>query len=906
MLLIERFTVPQQYSGDYTALGAAEVLATPRSKTLHLQQRLRETGRNFPLRYAGLALVWAALASQSLMLTEQPTGTGAVCPANTWLPRPGIAPHLLVRWLDSTALWIVGRTLRRQQRQQQQTEQAEAAKTITAPSSNWGGVAAQLLLAALIMILLLVLSAPFSATSLRELVGHPAGLVVSHLFRDSILATAVLLSGACLLAHMTPSTLTLLGSGVGLASYHIFKMAEEYDTIRFPVRTSLVPPAVGVLAVVCIALLRDEALRFDAEVLGLAHPDPKLRRRLTACLVIFSAALQLTYTWSSLTSTHSHLKNNNNNSKANTFGNNVISLIQSAQRASDAWTSQARISHQLPEAVAEYKRRYGLPPPPGFDKWYAFATAHNSPVIDAFDQIHEDLLPFWGLPASVLRARTGHLLAQTNLGIGGLRIRNGSWSGARQISPGTPGTHRWMMEAYGLMIEPFVQSLPDMDLVFNIDDEPRVVVPAEALFMQHIEPGRRARARLAGSRANGHPLRPYFSDAADPPWEEDAFLDMEHRAAKENAHKPSEQFSARPRLPIYDTFIAPTCPPNSAAQRRRWWDGTRTLPEARGGVISSVPDLCDRPDLARMHGFLLSPGAFAVTQQVMPIFSQSRADGFNDILVPSPWNFVEKVGLDETQDREWKDKQDTVFWRGSASDGYSRGNTWPGFTRTRLVNLANRALWGRSTATVSHGGSSSNNDTVLTTVNPAVVDVSFVNGFTRCDTSDCRAETRTFYSAAASSSSWPPPAVDFQDHWANQHLLDVDGAGFSGRFLPFLRSKSAVYRATLFRTWYDERVHPWRHYIPVDVSLSGLWDLIHFVRGHVVTGREEVAAGHVDGMEGQLDQEKTSLAESVAADGREWARKALRKEDMQVYMFRLLLEWGRLVDDAREELGYDA
>lgn len=29
-----------------------------------------------------------------------------------------------------------------------------------------------------------------------------------------------------------------------------------------------------------------------------------------------------------------------------------------------------------------------------------------------------------------------------------------------------------------------------------------------------------------------------------------------------------------------------------------------------------------------------------------------------------------------------------------------------------------------------------------------------------------------------------------------------------------------------------------------------------------------------------------------------------RREDMEIYMFRLLLEWGRMVDDRRSELGF--
>jgi hypothetical protein len=30
----------------------------------------------------------------------------------------------------------------------------------------------------------------------------------------------------------------------------------------------------------------------------------------------------------------------------------------------------------------------------------------------------------------------------------------------------------------------------------------------------------------------------------------------------------------------------------------------------------------------------------------------------------------------------------------------------------------------------------------------------------------------------------------------------------------------------------------------------------------------------------------------------------LRKEDMEIYFFRLLLEWGRLTDDRRDMIGF--
>ena len=46
------------------------------------------------------------------------------------------------------------------------------------------------------------------------------------------------------------------------------------------------------------------------------------------------------------------------------------------------------------------------------------------------------------------------------------------------------------------------------------------------------------------------------------------------------------------------------------------------------------------------------------------------------------------------------------------------------------------------------------------------------------------------------------------------------------------------------------------------------------------------------------------MAKNIAMSGHDWAQRVLRKEDMQVYVYRLLLEYARLVDDNREQLAY--
>lgn len=52
----------------------------------------------------------------------------------------------------------------------------------------------------------------------------------------------------------------------------------------------------------------------------------------------------------------------------------------------------------------------------------------------------------------------------------------------------------------------------------------------------------------------------------------------------------------------------------------------------------------------------------------------------------------------------------------------------------------------------------------------------------------------------------------------------------------------------------------------------------------------------------QLFEERDKQAEALGRAGAEWAAKVLRKEDMQLYVYRLLLEWGRVLDPGRQFL----
>lgn len=93
--------------------------------------------------------------------------------------------------------------------------------------------------------------------------------------------------------------------------------------------------------------------------------------------------------------------------------------------------------------------------------------------------------------------------------------------------------------------------------------------------------------------------------------------------------------------------------------------------------------------------------------------------------------------------------------------------------------------------------------------------------------------------------------------------------------------------------------------MPVDVRLHGLLSTLAYFTGtdRPASGGGE-GGGAAGGKGGVLTKGNVEAGERIAEAGREWAGKVLRKEDMEIYMFRLLLEWGRLTDDRRDEIGF--
>jgi len=241
----------------------------------------------------------------------------------------------------------------------------------------------------------------------------------------------------------------------------------------------------------------------------------------------------------------------------------------------------------------------------------------------------------------------------------------------------------------------------------------------------------------------------------------------------------------------------------------------------------------------------------------------------------------ERYVYDASRDLPWEQKEDKMFWRGITSGGVQVKDSWRNLHRHRLVLLSNStelAVTGKKIMVMDP------KTLKLTEWDPVEfaerhMDVGFP-GLIWC-VPDTNCGWLYEYLSIVSQTK-------LTDNFVYKYLIDVDGHSFSGRWHAFLKSKSLGFKATIFREFHDSRLVPWRHFIPMDNRYDDYYSLMTYFMGDEKLGMPR----------------HEEMAKKIADQGREYAEKVLRREDLEVYMLRLLLEYGRLLDDNRETIGY--
>ena len=85
-------------------------------------------------------------------------------------------------------------------------------------------------------------------------------------------------------------------------------------------------------------------------------------------------------------------------------------IYELMEKAEEKWTNLIKSqSRTLQQAVYEYKKRYGLYPPAGFDAWFKFCQEHDVKIIDNYDQMMKDILPHHALSPEMFISRSNEL-----------------------------------------------------------------------------------------------------------------------------------------------------------------------------------------------------------------------------------------------------------------------------------------------------------------------------------------------------------------------------------------------------------------------------------------------------------------------------------------------------------------
>ncbi|EPS26328.1 putative UDP-Xyl: (mannosyl) glucuronoxylomannan/galactoxylomannan beta-1,2-xylosyltransferase [Penicillium oxalicum 114-2] len=464
-----------------------------------------------------------------------------------------------------------------------------------------------------------------------------------------------------------------------------------------------------------------------------------------------------------------------------------------------------RQSQTLAACCIEYERRYGRKPPLHFDKWFYAAQKQGFVLMDEFDTMMSAMEPLWGVAPADIRARVESIHAVSKDDeVYMFKVRQGD-------KPLFINPRYWMSFTFNSWFDSEVlQTLPNMTIAMNTMDEPKVVVPHDRL---------------------SHALH-----VAQPP----------HREPVPPSQRPNMAQHVDVldigRQETWDTLSLSCAPATAARDLSVFSSRSPFLTEM--GFISNITlskDVCQFPELHKIHAGLRHPSTMTITHSLVPVFPQTKPSCFNDLLYPSPF-FAEKLRLGEykeDQDVDWEQKENI---------------------ERRLT--AENSVWVEFESSIAA-------ITNFTRVR--------ISAVIQCDLPACREQEQELHIKEGQRD-------DISDGYKARYNLDLDGNGLSGRFYRLLMSKSAVLKQTLYQEWHDDSLIPWFRYIPISMDLRDFPEIVRYLT---------------------QEPDGRALGARIAKNSFDWSRRVLRSEDMRLVWWRLMLEYGRLVNDDRDKMSFN-
>ncbi|KAI8823309.1 glycosyl transferase family 90-domain-containing protein [Chytriomyces cf. hyalinus JEL632] len=257
------------------------------------------------------------------------------------------------------------------------------------------------------------------------------------------------------------------------------------------------------------------------------------------------------------------------------------------------------------------------------------------------------------------------------------------------------------------------------------------------------------------------------------------------------------------------------------------WRDTATASEVYTDMTDVVnSNQCLRDTLSEserlLHGFFTSPATFAALNlDHVPVFSQTKISPcYRDVLFPRDHHF-EAVKLAESASDPipWERKKRVLFWRGSTTGGrFDSSVPWRQYPRSRLVK------WGLEYAS-KHPGTAFDagvTEDVATLENEQLmVDV----GFHHVNDAVILKDVETEYGGTKAH-------VSFQQMLHFKYLIVLDGNTWPGRLQSYLQTNSVILYNGIFADYYNWRLEPMIHYVPIKLDFSDLEEKLEWLMAH--------------------------------------------------------------------------
>jgi hypothetical protein len=599
--------------------------------------------------------------------------------------------------------------------------------------------------------------------------------------------------------------------------------------------------------------------------------------------------------------------------------------------------------HNLPQAAAQYRKVRGRHPPPGFAAWYAYAESLNATINERFwDQIYLDLAPFWSLDPVILRKQANVLSPKISIRDGRVEAKSHNEHSKLEI---------WKDMFTALSNEVNVH-LPDVDIPLNVNEESAMLAPWEAIDTA-ISMSREMMLEPSDMVSRFSGLGDIENLTATYSWKPEWL--------GPRLTYPSSHLGPRPLW----SLVRPACPPRSPARLEHVyndvWDpkvGVKEAHSVTGLLPLDLPQdtlkgyvknwtntigACQHANLQGLHSAFVSPKEMGISTKLFPLFGDAKVSMSNEILLPgvAEWN----TSTPFSNPVSWDNKQNKLHWRGPSTIAREPQRYWRRFQRERLLSMLNATHIEIAEAAIHTGNESTvgagyaNNFRLLpangyklkTQTGGSLAE--WVNGWADAGFTDltCEASGATDEGCGEYFSIAPSSTSNEEDATKARYAIVIDNDSLTQH----LQDGKVTLRSSIYRQWYDSRLIPWHHFVPMDNTFVDLYGIMEYFLGSDVdpdTRTFAHAVGEVQahdhhfktpenseevphdssqsGNEPHIPPSRRSshgdAARQIAEASQEWAKRVLRREDVLIYVYRLLLEYARVIDDRRDRLGWVA